>query len=75
MQCPMELIHGRQSSLHNFIAGGTLGYLGVTSGRLGIPFIDPYTLYRYPMLSPGTVAFGVYGGMGMALATLGGKRL
>jgi hypothetical protein len=52
IQCPMEIIHGRQSSLHNVAAGGLIGYLGVTRGNMGVPFVSPYFLYgtRYPGL-------------------------
>jgi hypothetical protein len=32
MQCPMEEIHGRPSSLHNFISAGMIGYAGVVTG-------------------------------------------
>ena len=75
LQCPMEAIHGRQSSLHNVMAGGLIGYIGVQSGRLGIPFVDAYFFYRYPGLSPPMMAFAVYGGIGGALATMGGKNI
>lgn len=52
IQCPMEIIHGRQSSLHNVAAGGLLGYIGVTRGGMGVPFVSPYFLYgtRHPGL-------------------------
>jgi hypothetical protein len=48
----MEIIHGRQSSLHNVAAGGLIGYIGVTRGNMGVPFVSPYFLYgtRYPGL-------------------------
>ena len=75
MQCPMEEIHGRRSALHNALAGGMIGYLGVTTNRIGIPFVDPYTLYRYPFVTPGGAAFVVYGGLGLGLAMLGGKPI
>lgn len=75
IQCPMEEIHGRRSALHNVIAGGLMGYLGVSSGRIGIPFIDSSFFYRNPSIRPELVAFGVYGGMGGAFAMLGGKRI
>jgi len=75
LQCPLEAIHGRESLWHNMIASGTIGYVGVTRGLLGIPFVDVYTFYRYPQLRPGLVAFGVYGAMGGVFGALGGKRL
>jgi len=45
--CPMEAIHGRQSALHNAASGGMLGYIGVSRGMLGVPFINPHLLYGY----------------------------
>jgi hypothetical protein len=75
MQCPMEEIHGRKSALHNALSGGIIGFIGVTNNRIGIPFIDPNTLYRYPFVSPGMAAFAVYGGLGLGLAMIGGKPL
>ena len=74
MQCPMEAIHGRQSLWHNVISGGILGSLGVSSGRIGIPFISHSVFYNYPSLSPPIVAFAVYGGITGALASLSGKQ-
>jgi hypothetical protein len=74
VQCPMEAFHGRQSLLHNFAAAGMLGYIGVANGRLGIPFINPYTLHGSP-LKPEIVAFGVYGSMAAAFAAFGGKQI
>jgi len=73
MVCPMEVIHGRRSSLHNVAAGFTLGYVGVSTGRLGVPFINPYSLHysRHPAIIGGAV----YGAIGGALATLGGKPI
>jgi len=75
MQCPMEAFHGRPSLLHNIISGGTLGYLGVASGRLGVPFVSPEMLfYRYG-IRPEFTAFAVYGGMaGLLAGVLGSKR-
>jgi hypothetical protein len=73
-QCPMEAIQGRPSLWHNIISAGTIGYLGVRSGRLGVPFVNPYMLYHYN-LRPQVAAFGVYGGMaGILAGVLGGKR-
>lgn len=75
IQCPMEAIHGRQSLTHNMLAGAILGYVGVSAGQLGVPFVDPMTLYRYPWLRPNMVAFVIYGGLAGTLAALGGKPL
>jgi len=72
MQCPMEEIQGRQSLLHNFISAGLIGYVGVTTGRLGIPFVMPYPIPRG--VSPPVMGFIVYGSLASAFAALGGKR-
>jgi len=72
MTCPMEAIHGRQSLLHNFLSAGVIGYAGVNSGKLGIPFIQ--NPYQYGS-NPATVAFVVYGSIATAFAAFGGKRL
>jgi hypothetical protein len=42
------LLQGRRSAWHNFFAAGTLGYMGVSSGRLGIPFVNPATIMFKP---------------------------
>jgi hypothetical protein len=73
VQCPMEEIHGRRSAFHNVLAGGTMGYVGVSRGAVGIPFIDSNFFHRYPGVRPPVVAFVIYGAMGGAFATLGGK--
>ena len=75
LQCPMEAIHGRQSLLHNFLSAGTIGYLGVNRGFLGVPFVDYTFYYRNPQLSPGVVGFVVYGGLAGVFAMLQGKRI
>lgn len=75
LQCPMEAISGRQSAWHNFCSGAILGYVGVRSHRLGIPFLDAYFFLRYPQVSPPVAGAVVYGCMGGFLATLGGKPL
>ena len=72
MQCPMEAIHGRQSLLHNFISAGIIGYVGVNSGRLSVPFVMPYQIPRG--VSPPFMGFMVYGSLASAFAALGGKR-
>ena len=71
----MEAIHGRQSLLHNFLSGGTLGYLGVALGHAGVPFVNSMTFYRYPFLSPPMVGGAVYGTMAGAMAAFSGKQL
>ena len=73
MICPMEAIHGRRSSLHNVASAGIMGYVGVSRGFMGVPFVNPYQLYgsRFP---PAMIGAAVYGLLGGALATLGGKQ-
>ena len=75
VQCPMEAIHGRQSLMHNVLSAGMIGYLGVQTGRLGIPFVDPSFVYRNRAMSPPQLAFLVYGGLSGGLAAFGGKPL
>lgn len=69
----MEAIHGRQSALHNVLSGAVLGYVGVSHGRLGIPFVDHSMFYRHPNLRPPVVGAAVYGGLAGCFAMLGGK--
>jgi hypothetical protein len=54
LQCPMEIIQGRRSSLHNVASAGILGYIGVSRGVMGVPFVNPYQLYG-SRLSPGLI--------------------
>jgi hypothetical protein len=77
MICPMEAIHGRQSAWHNILSGGTLGYIGVKTGRLGVPFLDDsYFFYKNPQVSRAMAGAAVYGAIGGALSVfLGGKPL
>lgn len=75
LQCPMEAIHGRQSALHNILSGATIGYLGVSAGRLGIPFVDSTFFYRHPQISPPMAGALVYGAIAGGFAMLGGKPL
>ena len=74
VQCPMEDIHRRRSAIHNVIAGGMMGSIGVHKGWMGIPFIDSHFFIRHPTLSPRVVAFAVYGSLGGAFALLAGKQ-
>jgi hypothetical protein len=74
VQCPMEALHGRPSLLHNGLAAGTLGSVGVQSGVLGVPFVPPHVLYS-PRYNPLMIAFAVYGGLGMAVGSLSGKPI
>lgn len=75
-QCPMEAVHGRSSAIHNAMSGALLGYVGVSSGNLGIPFVDAYFFYRNPQLPAPVVGGVVYGGIAFVLsAILGGKPI
>lgn len=74
IQCPMEAVNGgRPSAWHNVLAGGMLGYVGVSRRWIGIPFMDSYFFYRYPQVAPEVAGAAVYGAMAGALAMLGGK--
>mmetsp|Transcript_26152 Transcript_26152/g.71721 ORF Transcript_26152/g.71721 Transcript_26152/m.71721 type:complete len:140 (-) Transcript_26152:745-1164(-) len=74
LQCPMEAIHGRPSLWHNIISGGTIGALGVSSGRLGIPLLGALPPNIRYGTSPPVLAFGVYGSIsGILGGVLGSK--
>ena len=74
MRCPMEAIHGKSSLWHNVLSGGILGYVGVHTRRIGIPFVNPMIFYQYPNLSPPIVGSVVYGTIaGIFAGVLGGK--
>jgi len=72
----MEGIHGRTSLWHNIISGGTIGFFGYTSGRLGIPFIgNPELIFYKTGIPPYILAFTVYGTLsGLLAGGLGNKR-
>lgn len=74
LQCPMEALHGRRSLAHNFLSGATLGYVGVASGSIGVPFNLEYPLLvrRIPLPVGGAL---VYGGLAALLAGFQGKKL
>ena len=73
LQCPMEAIHGRKSLIHNFMAGGILGYTAVVKNIAGIPFVDSSFFIRYPQMTPPIMGALVYGAMGGAFGALSGK--
>ena len=73
LQCPMEAIHGRKSLIHNFMAGGILGYIAVVKNIAGIPFVDSSFFIRYPQMTPPIMGALVYGAMGGAFGALSGK--
>ena len=72
LQCPMEQVHGRRSSLHNAVSGGTLGGLAVARGMAGVPFVPPNVVYG-GRVAPVWWGAGVYGALGFAFATMSGK--
>ncbi|KAL7553816.1 hypothetical protein ACHAWF_017153 [Thalassiosira exigua] len=74
LMCPMEVIHGKQSAWHNVAAAGSLGFLGVSSGKLGVPFLSPYLLMSFRPPAPAFIGATVYGAMGGCLAAFGGKQ-
>jgi hypothetical protein len=59
--------------LSNVVAGGVMGYVGVSTGRLGVPFVNPYHLYTFR--NPAIIGGAIYGALGGALAMLGGKSI
>ena len=73
MICSLETVSGRRSSIHNGIAGATLGYIGVQKGKIGIPGVDSYFFYRYPRISPPMMGAVVYGSTCWILAAMFGK--
>jgi hypothetical protein len=75
--CPMEAISGRPSAIHNALSAGTIGYIGVATRQLGIPFVSPHYYYSSSsMVSPPMMGAAAYGGMALLLVTtLGGKPL
>lgn len=75
LQCPMEALHGRRSVLHNAVAGGSLGFAGVQSGIVGVPFMSVYAAAAMPRGRLAATGALVYGGCAAALASFGGKRL
>jgi hypothetical protein len=59
--------------LHNILSGATIGYLGVSSGRLGVPFVDATFFYRHPEIAPPVAGAVVYGAIAGGFAIFGGK--
>lgn len=70
LQCPMKIIHGRESGWHDVAAGATMGYIGVPRGYLS-PLVDPYIVYR--SRHPGLIGAAVYGAIGGFFGMLNGK--
>ena len=74
LQCPLEQLHGRKSSIHNFIAAACLGGTGVAMRKIGVPFVPPHTVFYGPV-PPAVVGGVVYGCLGFGLASVMGKRI
>ena len=74
LQCPMEALTGRQSWMHNALAGGILGYAAYEHGAIGIPFNleNTFRARRVPLAAGAAL---VYGAMGAGLAMFAGKPL
>mmetsp|Transcript_14679 Transcript_14679/g.17751 ORF Transcript_14679/g.17751 Transcript_14679/m.17751 type:complete len:139 (-) Transcript_14679:76-492(-) len=77
LQCPMEAIHGRQSALHNYAAGGILGHIAVEKGWLSIPFPNSRPVYQLMSKGVSRPAVGglMYGGFLGTIAVVMGKPL
>ena len=57
----------------NVVAAGTMGYVGVSRGLLGVPFVNPYHLYTFR--NPAIIGGAVYGAIGGAMALFEGKTM
>lgn len=57
----------------NVVAGASFGYIGVSRGVLGVPFMNPYQLMAFR--NPALIGAAVYGVLAGGLATLGGKSI
>ena len=74
LTCPMVAIHGRESAIHNTLSGAILGYIGVKSYNLAVPFVEPSFFWRNPQIPKPLVGALMYGGIGTAFALLGDKK-
>jgi len=73
--CPMQAMNGgRESAVHNFLSGATVGAIIVSVGG-GIPFVSPDFFWRYPNVRPVMMGAGVYGSLGGAMAVFSGKPI
>jgi hypothetical protein len=73
LQCPMVAIHRRESAIHNTLSGAILGYVGVRSFNLAVPFVDHNFFWRYPQITRPMAGAMVYGGIGTVLGVLNNK--
>ena len=73
LTCSMEVFSGgRRSAWHNVASSVIFGYVGVQQRVVGIPFVSPAVLRRYPQLSPELVGAAFYGFLtGVILKMLG----
>lgn len=49
------------------------GYIGITKGMLGVPFMNPYQLYTFR--NPAIIGSAIYGAIGGAMALVEGKSI
>ena len=75
LQCPMEAVHGRSSSLHNGASAFTMSYIALSRQWIGVPFIPPYYLMDMPFFARTILGSSIYGTAAIIVAsTWGGKR-
>jgi hypothetical protein len=63
LQCPMAAISGGRRNYHAPLSGAILGYVGVETGRLAVPFVSYDFFYKYPNIKPALVGGVMYGGL------------
>ncbi len=72
-----EQIHQRRSALHDAASLATIGYVGVSTKTLGIPFLSIDTFYRNPSLwrVKNPLGAAIYGALGLGLGMFSGKPI
>jgi hypothetical protein len=76
LQCPMEAVHGRASSLHNGLSAFTMSYIALSQQWIGVPFVPSYYLMNIPFFTRTLLGSSIYGSMAFVLASVwGGKRV
>jgi hypothetical protein len=76
LQCPMEAVHGRSSSLHNGLSAFTISYVALSRQWIGVPFFPAYQLMGIPFFTRTLLGSSIYGGMALVFASIwGGKRI
>lgn len=74
LQCPMEAVHGRSSSLHNGLSAFTMSYIALSQQWIGVPFVPPYLLMDLPFFARTLLGSSIYGTMAFALASIWGQK-